>query len=336
MKVIIPAAGQGTRLRPHTHTIPKVMLPVAGRPIIGHILADVAALGPDEVRLVVGYEGESVESYAREAFPDLSIRVVWQEEQLGLGHAVLQGLDRDDPDAVLVVLGDTVFDVDYADVVGRGANALGVCRVPDPGRFGIVELDDDGETVTRLIEKPDDPSSDLALAGLYYVEEGEALRAAIAGLVEADETTRGEYQLTDALQRMIEADERFVAVEIAGWHDCGKPETLLETNRALLEKGAGEHARPGGEDAVVVPPVSIARGCTVERSVVGPYVTLGEGAVVRDSVVRDAILGASAVVDSYVLERSILGTEARARGRPAHLDLGDDSSVGVDPSPANP
>lgn len=336
MKIVIPAAGQGTRLRPHTHTLPKVMLPVAGRPIIGHILADVASLEPDEVRLVVGYMGETVEAYAREAFPDLSTRIVWQDEQLGLGHAVLQALDGGDPDPVLVVLGDTVFDVDYADVVGRGTHALGVCRVPDPERFGIVELDDAGKTVTRLVEKPADPPSDLALAGLYYVERAETLRAALAGLVDADETTRGEYQLTDALQRMIEAGETFVPVEIAGWHDCGKPETLLATNRALLDKGAGEREEPVGENAVLVPPVSIAAGCTIERSVVGPYATLGEDAVVRDAVIRDAIVGRSAVIDSYVLERSILGVGAEARGRPARLDLGDDSTATVAPSPTNP
>lgn len=336
MKIVIPAAGQGTRLRPHTHTNPKVMLPVAGRPIIGHILADVAALEPDEVRLVVGYMGDVVETYAREAFPDLPIRIVWQERRLGLGHAVLVALDEGDGDAVLVVLGDTVFNVDYDDVVGRGQHALGVCRVPDPERFGIAELDEAGERVTRLVEKPADPLSDLALAGLYYVRRAETLRAAIDSLVESDETTRGEYQLTDALQRMIEAGETFVPVEIGGWYDCGKPETLLGTNRALLDMGAGERAEPAGSDAVVVPPVSIAEGCTVERAVVGPYVTLGRDSVVRDSVVRDSILGDSVVVESAVVERSILGARAGYRGRPLKLDLGDDSTIAVEPAPSNP
>ncbi|MFN2384233.1 MAG: sugar phosphate nucleotidyltransferase, partial [Gemmatimonadota bacterium] len=210
MKIIIPAAGQGTRLRPHTHTLPKVLLPVAGRPIIGHILADIAPLAPDVVRLVVGYKGELVEAYAREAFPDLPVRAVWQREQLGLGHAVLQALDADDRGPVLVILGDTVFDVDYRGVAASPDHVLAVRAVPDPERFGIVELDAAGESVVRLVEKPAEPKGNLALVGLYYVRQAEKLRQALQSLVDDDARTRGEYQLTDGLQRLIDAGERFV------------------------------------------------------------------------------------------------------------------------------
>ncbi|MBW3660335.1 MAG: NTP transferase domain-containing protein [Gemmatimonadetes bacterium] len=328
MKIVIPAAGQGTRLQPHTFTRPKVMLPVAGRPIIGHILEDIAGLGADEIRLVVGYMGETVGDYARESFVGLPIRLVWQEEQLGLGHAVLQALDEGDDEPVLVILGDTVFDVDYETVVESDVHVLGVRRVPDPERFGIVELDESGERVVRLVEKPANPPTDLALVGLYWVTAGETLRSAIAGLVDRDETTRGEYQLTDALQRMIEAGEPFAPFEIGDWFDCGKPETLLSTNRALLDRRAP--AIPDdlhGAAAVLVPPVWIGPDCTVDNAVLGPHVTLMKGSTVRNAVVRDAILAERVRVEDAVLERSILGPDVVVEGRSLSLDLGDGSEI---------
>ena len=327
MKIVIPAAGQGTRLRPHTHTLPKVMLPVAGRPIIGHILADVAALGPDEVRLVVGYRGDTVEDYARRAFPDLPVRIVWQERQEGLGHAVLQGLEAGDRDDVLVVLGDTVFDVDYPEVVAHEDHVLGVRPVPDPERFGIVELDPSGGLVAKLVEKPAEPKGNLALVGLYYVRDGELLRQAIAGLVEDDDRTRGEYQLTDALQRMIDAGERFVPYEIGGWYDCGKRETLLSTNRALLDMRPREVPPGIAESSVLIPPVHVDASCAIEASVIGPHVSLGEGVTIRNSVVRDSVLAEGARVENVVLEGSILGPDVRVRGRARTVNLGENSEV---------
>lgn len=327
MKIVIPAAGQGIRLRPHTHTLPKVMLPVAGRPIIGHILADVARLHPQEVRLVVGYRGDTIERYAERAFPDLPIRLVWQKEQLGLGHAVLQALDAGDRDSVLIVLGDTVFDVDYAKVVAHQDHVLGVRAVPDPERFGIVELNAAGGGITRLVEKPAEPKGNLALVGLYFVRDGEILRQAIAGLVDDDSRTRGEFQLTDALQRMIDAGERFVPYEIGGWYDCGKSETLLATNRALLDLRPQPNPTAGVERSVLIPPVHVGPRCAIENAIVGPHVSLAEGVTIRDAIVRDCILADGALVEGAVLEGSIVGPEARVRGRARTLNLGDNSEV---------
>jgi glucose-1-phosphate thymidylyltransferase len=327
VKIVIPAAGQGVRLRPHTHTLPKVMLPVAGRPIIGHILADVERLGPEEVRLVVGYRGDTIERYAERAFPDLPIRLVWQKEQLGLGHAVLQALDPGDRSEVLVILGDTVFDVDYAKVVAQRDNVLGVRTVPDPERFGIVEMEAGVGTIARLVEKPAEPKGNLALVGLYFLHDSELLRQAIAGLVDDDSRTRGEYQLTDALQRMIDAGERFVPYEIGGWYDCGKSETLLATNRALLDLRPPQSPARGVERSVVIPPVHIGPGCAIENAIVGPHVSMAEGVTIRDAIVRDSILADGAHVEGAVLEGSIVGPDARVRGRARTLNLGDNSEV---------
>ncbi|HUP00325.1 MAG TPA: sugar phosphate nucleotidyltransferase [Gemmatimonadota bacterium] len=327
MKIVIPAAGQGTRLRPHTHTVPKVLLPVAGLPIIGHILTDITPLEPEEIRLVVGYRGETLAAYAAEAFPDLPIRIVWQTERLGLGHAVLQALDEDDRGPVLVILGDTVFDVDYARIVARTVNVLGVRRVPDPERFGIVELDATGERVVRLVEKPSEPKDNLALVGLYYLQDGQALRTAIAGLVAEDRRSRGEYQLTDGLQRMIDGGETFVPFEIGQWFDCGKPATLLDTNRELLDRRRPASTPIAGDFSAIVPPVFIGEGCTIENAVVGPHVSMSRGATVRDAVVRDSIIGERATIQGLVLERSIIGPGVRAVAAPRILNLGQESEL---------
>lgn len=323
MKIIVPAAGQGTRLRPHTHTLPKVMLPVAGKPIIGHILSDVAALGATSVRLVVGYRGDVLAEYANRVFSELPIEIVWQREQLGLGHAVLEALDEGDEEAVLIALGDTVFDVDYQTIVASEANVLGVRPVPDPERFGIVELDAARERVVRVVEKPSEPKGNLALVGLYLVQNGERLRQAINGLVAEDTTTRGEYQLTDALQSLIDEGEIFVPYEIGAWFDCGKPETLLSTNRELLDLRGGSSGKH--DLARIVPPVFVAPECTIENSIVGPHASISEGATVRDAIIRDSIVGSGAWIEGVVLEGSIIGPDTRVKSGPLTLNLGEGS-----------
>jgi glucose-1-phosphate thymidylyltransferase len=326
VKIIIPAAGQGTRLRPHTHTLPKVMLPVAGRPIIGHILADVASLEPSEIRLVVGYRGDSIEAYVNEVFPDLPVEIVWQHDQLGLGHAVLTALEPEDHEPALVVLGDTVFDVDYGDIVSSPDHALGVRAVPDPERFGIVELDSAGESVVEVVEKPTEPKGNLALAGLYFVRDAELLRLAMAGLVDEGGTTRGEYQLTDALQRMIDAGERFVPYSIGGWFDCGKPETLLATNRELLDRNPPK-IDVSDADVRFITPVFVGPDCDIKNSIIGPHVSLSSGVTVRDAVIRDSIIGDHATVCGFVLEGSIIGPGARVEAAPVVLNLGEESEL---------
>ncbi len=326
MKIIIPAAGQGTRLRPHTHTVPKVMLPVAGRPIIGHILADIASLEPSVVRLVVGYRGDSIEAYVNDSFPDLPVEIVWQHDQLGLGHAVLTALEAEDHEPALVVLGDTVFDVDYGDIVSSPDHALGVRAVPDPERFGIVELDSAGESVVKVVEKPTEPKGDLALAGLYFVRDAGLLRSALTSLVEEGGMTRGEYQLTDALQRMIDAGERFAPYNIGGWFDCGKPETLLATNRELLDRHPPKIDATGA-DTKFITPVFVGADCVIKNSIIGPHVSLSSGVTVRDAVIRNSIIGDQATVSGFVLEGSIIGPGARVEAAPVVLNLGEKSEL---------
>ncbi len=323
MKALIPAAGVGTRLRPHTYTVPKALLDVAGKPILGHIVDRLLEAGIDEVCFVVGYMGEEVRRWAEEQY-EVPMHFVQQTERLGLAHAVLQAEEILGNDPVFIVLGDTLYEADLEGVIERGANSLGVMEVDDPSRFGVVVAE--GERVMKLVEKPDEPISHLAIAGLYHIVDTPDLMKACRRLVDEDIRTRGEYQLTDALSLMLEGGAVFRVFSLDAWYDCGVPETVLATNRALLEKSGGQ-ARRTGEDAVIVPPVHMGKDVVLEAAVVGPYVTLDDGVEVRGSVVRNSIIGANARVEGAVLDGSLIGDNAVVRGRPMALNVGDSAEI---------
>jgi len=323
MKAIIPVAGIGTRLRPHTHTIPKALVPVAGKPIVGHILEELAPLGVKEIVLVTGYMGDRVKDYVAESFPDLDVCCVDQEERLGLGHAIYLTKECVEDGPVLIVLGDTVVTADYSAFVGGGRTLIGVKEVDDPQRFGVVEVREG--RVKGLVEKPDVPPSNLAIVGLYYIANSPLLFECLTEIVEKDIRTKGEYQLTDALKLMLERGENMGVYPVDGWHDCGRPETLLETNRVLLERSGGNGK--GIDGSIILPPVSIDRTAVIENSVVGPYVSVAAGATIRDSVVRDSILSSGAVVEMSLLNRSLIGEGAVVRGHFQRLNVGDSSEI---------
>jgi glucose-1-phosphate thymidylyltransferase len=323
VKVVIPVAGIGTRLRPHTHTIPKALITVAGKPILGHILDAVLPLAPSEIVLVVGYMGERVVEYIDREHAGLPVRYAEQAERRGLGHAIYMcrgALDEEAP--VLVILGDTIFEADLAAVVRGPHSSLGVMEVDDPRRFGVVVLENG--FAKRLVEKPETPVSNLAIAGVYHFKNARLLAQCVAAVVEGGILTKGEHQLTDALQIMIDRGEAIGVFRLDGWYDCGKQETLLATNRYLLSRRATE-ARLDG--SVVVPPVAVSAKARVERSVLGPYVSVAAGAVIRDSVVKDSIVNRNAVVDRSLLEASLVGENAVVQGAFRKLNVGDDSEV---------
>jgi glucose-1-phosphate thymidylyltransferase len=323
MKAIIPVAGIGTRLRPHTHTIPKALVPVAGKPIVGHILEELAPLGIKEIVLVTGYMGDRVKEYVAAAYPNLDVCCVDQEERLGLGHAIYLTKSCIEGGPVLIVLGDTVVTADYSALTGGGRTLIGVKEVEDPQRFGVVEVLDG--LVRDLVEKPDVPPSNLAIVGLYYIANSPLLFECLTEIVEGDVRTKGEYQLTDALKLMLERGEEMGIYPVNGWHDCGLPETLLDTNRVLLERSGGNGKEIEG--SIILPPVSIDPSAVIERSVVGPYVSIAAGATIRDSVVRDSILSAGATVEMSLLSRSLIGEGAVVRGHYQRLNVGDSSEI---------
>lgn len=323
MKAIIPVAGVGSRLRPHTFTRPKVLLNVAGKPILGHILDHLIASGIDRVTLVVGAMGDLIERYVRENYSIPSEFVV-QHEARGLAHAVHLGLAPEDQE-VLVILGDTIFEFDLERVLRESAtSAIGVKTVEDPRRFGVVETRE--QMVTRLVEKPENPRSNLVIVGIYLIRQAPALKQAIEMLFDRNLTTRGEFQLTDALQLMIEHDVPISTFSVDNWFDCGKPETLLETNRHLLDRLNGQliDQRPG---AVIIPPVFIHPEAVIENAIVGPHATVGQGASIRNAMVRDAILGDGSKVEDALVTGSLVGNNAAVRGGFHRYNLGDSSAI---------
>lgn len=322
MHAIIPVAGIGTRLRPFTHSLPKVLVNVAGKPILGHILDTLVAQGVTSATIITGYKGELVEEYVRSTY-ELNVTFVVQEEMLGLGHAIWVARESLKEEPVLIILGDTVFDVDLSVLATSQFSSLGVKYVDDPRRFGVVI--EEGGFVHRLVEKPETPVSNLAIVGLYFIRRPEALRTALTSLIDNDLRTKGEYQLTDALQLMVDAGEKFTTFSVDGWYDCGKPETLLQTNRFLLTKRNTMPMAPQG--CVFVPPVHVDPTAIVEHSVIGPYASVSKGALVRNSIVRDSIISDQATVADIALDQSIIGENAEVTGRFSSINIGDASIV---------
>lgn len=327
MNAIIPVAGRGTRLRPHTHTQPKVLMNVAGKPILAYILDNLGALGVDEVTLVVGHLADQVEEYVKERY-GFRAHFVHQEEPLGNGHAIYVAREYL-TGPTLIVFGDTIVEADLKAATGLPHSAIGVHRVGDPRAFGVLEVNGDG-FVRRLWEKPDRPPAgltqipDLAAVGVYMIREPRPFRAALEEMVARRQMAKGEYWLADALQIFIDRGARLGTFPVHHWYDCGTPEALLRANHALLESASVP--RPV-EGTVVIAPSSIADSAVVEESVIGPYVTIADGAHVVNSVLRESIVNAHARVERVVLERSIIGERATVKGRQARINIGDSSDI---------
>ncbi len=321
MRAIIPVAGVGSRLRPHTYTLPKVLLNVAGKPILGHILDKLQLQGINEATIIVGYMGHLIEEYVKSNY-ELKVDFVEQKERLGLGHSIWIAQHTFNTDPILIILGDTIFDVDLSDAFSQNINSLGVKQVEDPRRFGVVQMNDN--YIVRLVEKPEVPPSNLALVGLYYIKNTSLLKECLSRLVSENIRTRNEYQLTDALQLMIDCGEKFTTFQVEGWYDCGKHETILSTNRYLLEHTTTDVKI---DDTVIIPPVFIAPTSKISRSVIGPYATIAENAEIVDSVVKNSIVGDNAIVSASVLDQSIIGNSAVVGGTFSILNVGDSSEI---------
>ncbi len=322
MKAVIPAAGVGTRLRPHTLTKPKALLPVAGKPILAHIVDDLAAAGIDGFVLIVGYKGDAVRAWFARERPDLDITFVVQEKRLGLGHAIWTAREALGDEPFFCILGDTILKADYAALLGADTNLIGVREVADPRRFGVVEMD--GDRVRRFVEKPDVPPSNLAIVGAYLFRDAPALWAALDRVVGEDIRTRGEYQLTDALQLMIEAGCGFTTATVVDWYDCGKAETWLDTNRVLLARaGAGAAERRPG----VTAPCHLAPDVVVEDCRLGPDVSVGPGTVLRRCELSDCVVGEGSRLEDCRLTASLVGDHCVLKGATGSVNLGDFSEI---------
>ena len=287
MRAIIPVAGHGTRLEPHTLTLQKCLLPVAGKPVLEHILDRITNAGITDVTLITGHLGEQVVEFCT-SYPNANFTFVEQKERLGLGHAIYQGLDSV-KDPLLIVLGDSIFELDYNRFLSSPNSTIGVAPVPDPKRFGIVELK--GDIISNVWEKPDNPPSNLALIGIYYISSQLELSMGIEHLIKNNIRTKNEYQLTDAFQVMIDKGHIFNAFEIDECLDCGIPETLLSTNSILLERKGDNSINPS---AIIndsnLKNCTISENCLINNSQLENVIVLRGGEVINQKI-KNTIVG---------------------------------------------
>ncbi|MES2124417.1 MAG: sugar phosphate nucleotidyltransferase [Gemmatimonadota bacterium] len=323
MQVIIPLAGKGTRLRPHTHLTPKPMLKVAGRPVIDWVMDKLKGLKVDELIFITGHLKEQVEEYARAQY-DIPSRFIEQEVQDGTAGAV--NLARPFVKGpVMIIFVDTVFEADLT--LAEQSDVDGIIwakEVEDYQRFGVVVTNEFGY-MTKIVEKPTEPISKLANIGLYYIRDVESLWRGIDAVLAAP-ANKGEYFLTDAFQHMIDNGRRILTAEVGGWYDCGQLGTTLDTNAVLLAQGTFPLPKVG-KDVTLIEPVRIPDGCVLEGCTVGPNVTLDEGCAVRNSTISDSIIGARCVIEGSSLVRTMLGDDVVVRDFHGSGSIGSNSTV---------
>lgn len=321
MKVVIPVAGVGARLRPHTNTIPKPLLEVAGKPILAHILDPLKSLDIEEIIFVIGHLGDQIEAYVTESYSFKS-SFVEQDKLLGLGYAVNLALSSSDNSELLIILGDTIAECDLVEFTNKSDYVLGVKEVSDPERFGIAAVENG--YVTELVEKAENPPGNLALIGLYYFKETAQLKSELEKLVSADIRTSGEIQLTDALQGMIKSGTKFVASEVEGWHDCGKKETMLKTNEHFLKRASATLNYNGSK---ILPPVHISETAIITKSVIGPNVSIAAAVTISDSVISNSIIAEDSTLKNAEIRDSLIGKNVFVAHYKGILNLGDNSII---------
>ncbi|HEU4456062.1 MAG TPA: sugar phosphate nucleotidyltransferase [Longimicrobium sp.] len=328
MKVVMPVAGKGTRLRPHTHVTPKPLLKVADKPVMAYILDDLRELGVNEAVLITGHLKEKVEEYMKSEYPDFDAVYVEQKEQNGTADAIRLAEPYVDQD-LLIIFVDTLFDADLTIVKRLPEDVAGVIwakEVEDYQRFGVIVTDEHG-FMRKIIEKPSTPVSKLANIGLYYIRDWRLLFEGIRHVMTQPPGAGNEFFLTDAFQYMVDHGAKLKVEPVEGWYDAGKPETLLETNLHVLSTKRGKSPAAGGANVTVHEPVHVADGVTLEDVEIGPNVTIGPGTVIRRAKLRDTIVGEKSEVEDVELADSLIGSRVRVKGVRGTVDLGDDSIV---------
>src|SRR6218665_932111 len=327
MKAIIPVAGAGTKLRPHSYTQPKALIPLAGKTVLSIIIDQMVDAGINEFVFIVGYLGDKIRDYVKAKYPDLKAHYVQQIDRQGIGHAIKITREVVDNDEVIVVLGDTICEYDVKSVVESECSMLGVRKVDDPREFGVAEMNDKGY-IDHVVEKPHIPKSNMALVGIYKIKESAQLFQCLETNYLQGLRTHGEYSLTDALDCMLKQGVKFKPFKVDSWFDCGRKDTLLESNATLLKKfDAQTDTHSQFENTVIIPPVSIGEGCDIKNSIIGPDVTIGENTRINYSIVRNSIIGSFSNLFDIVLEESIIGSDTGLKGETRTLSIGDNTNI---------
>ena len=339
MNIIIPMAGRGSRLRPHTLTTPKPLVPVAGKPIVERLVEDIVRMLPesvDKIAFVTGRFGEESENALLEVAKRLGAegRICYQDEPLGTAHAILCGEELlEGP--VVVAFADTLFRADFT-ISAEADVVLFTQKIEDPRAFGVV-VTDEGGNITDYVEKPQEFVSDQAMIGIYSFKDGARLKKELQYLIDNNVLLAGEYQLPEALRNMTKNGLKFIPGEVSEWMDCGNKKVTVETNRRVLnileEEGRlheGDGIDPSANiiDSTIVPPCYIGPGVTIVRSVVGPHVSLGANTAVTNSTLQDCLIQGDTTIDNSVMDGAMVGAKASIVGTPLDVSIGDFSSIG--------
>jgi glucose-1-phosphate thymidylyltransferase len=347
MKALIPVAGIGTRLQPLTNKIPKVLINVAGKPMLFHLIDELVKNDKiDTIILIIGYLGEEIKKEVNRYYSGnipkspsmrdnykVKFEYIEQKEMLGLGHAVYHAKDFVGDEPLLIVLGDTIFEFDLESVLESEYAAIGVKDVEDTTRFGIVESENG--FVRRMIEKPAPgvTKSKSAIAGIYYVKSAKVLFNAVEYLMKNNLRTKKEFQLTDALMKIVDDGGKMVPFEIQNWFDCGKPETLISTNAYLLNRDhnsvnkydlpAEALAQAGITNSKIIPPVFIGKNSVIENSTIGPCATIAPGSIIKNSTIENSLICGDSQVTNARLDEVILGNGDNISGEHKKIIKGD-------------
>ena len=329
MKVVIPLAGMGSRLRPHTYTQPKALLQVAGKPILGHILDRLLRVGLEDFVFVIGEAGYQIESYISTHYPQIKRIFVAQDSLNEAAHALWTAKEHiENEEEILIVPGDAIFSLKPQEVLWVKNSVAGVQKVDNPGAYNIAELDDERKFIEKVTVKPKIPMSNFALIGIYKISNVPLLMKAVEYLVSNALITDGEYYMTDALKIMILEGEKVGIAEANYWYDCGKKDSLLEANAVLLNRPEFQSADSEKfRSCILIPPVSIGEDCEIENCIIGPDVAIGNHTKIQDSIIKNSIIGSYSELANAVLEASLIGDDVKLKSHQLNLNLGDHTEM---------
>lgn len=332
IKAIIPVAGKGLRLRPLTYTQPKPLISVAGKPIISFIIDQLVDAGVDDFIFIIGYLGEKIKLYILENYPDLKVSFVNQEDRMGSAHAIWMAKEEFvDYDEVIIVFGDAIIDADLKEVVANPYSSIGIKQVNDPRNFGVVEYGKNGK-IRALEEKPRIPKSNMAMVGIYKINEIPAFINALDVSVQDGLNHEDEIPLTNALSHMVDNGHTLKTFEVDNWFDCGQMDVLLETNASFLDReGYASYNLPPFYNSIIIHPVSIGQNCDISNSIIGPHVTIGDNVNIKGAIIKNSIIGDYSAIKEIILQKSVVGNDASITGLRHSLNIGDNTEIDFSP-----
>jgi glucose-1-phosphate thymidylyltransferase len=327
MKAIIPVAGAGTKLRPHTYTQPKALIPLAGKTILSIIVDQLKEEGIKEFIFIIGYLGEKIQDYVKTNYPELITHFITQNDRQGTGHAIEITKEIVGDDEILIVLGDTIAEYDLKYMINAPHSVLAVKKVDDPRNFGVAEVGEDG-IILKLVEKPAIPKSNLAIVGVYKVKETGILFHCLEKIQDKKERSYDDFNLTDALDCMIQNGAVIHSMKVENWFDCGQKDSLIASNAILLQKFGNAVAETCTQsNTIIIPPVSIGNGCIIKNSIIGPNVAIGDNTTISHALIKDSIIGAYSNLYEIVLNNSLIGSDAEVKGVSRNLNIGDNTAI---------